>query len=165
MQKVQSKENVNYIENEMIKWWLKVISPNQQHLSSESSGRQLPQQWCTWVSGEHLDKSKSFDTLVDYYLSQQTYIFSIWYFGSLKKKKTRNASRLCTCVVSKHHNLWGWEGVALFFQPFLVGGVFQIVSTTKNTSTRLGCHRFFLFVQKYLSLGRCTMNTLRSYHA
>ena len=82
MQKVQSKENVNYIENEMIKWWLKVISPNQQHLSSESSGRQLPRQLYTWVSGEHLDKSKSFDTLVDYYLSQRTYIFSILHFGS-----------------------------------------------------------------------------------
>ena len=70
MQKVQSKENVNYIENEMIKWWLKVISPNQQHLSSESSGRQLPQLWCTWVSGEHLDKSKSFDTLILFWCSE-----------------------------------------------------------------------------------------------
>ena len=80
MQKVQSKENVKYIENEMIKWWQKVMSPNQRHLSSESSGRQLPQLLCTWVSGEHLDKSKSFDTLIDYYLSQQTYIL---HFGSL----------------------------------------------------------------------------------
>ena len=109
MQKVQSKENVKYIENEMIKWWQKVMSPNQRHLSSESSGRQLPRLLCTWVSGRHLDKSKSFDTLVDYYLSQQTYILAFWEF---KEEKEAQRIHLCYCVVSKHHNLWEGKEVA-----------------------------------------------------
>ena len=42
---------------------------------------------------------RSFDTLVDYYLSQQTYIFSIWHFGSFKNKKNRNTS-ICATVSS-----------------------------------------------------------------